>query len=153
MPFIIYSHLSAAKALLCCRGREKWKRAGEDGKGLPSLPNILYYCYFYWNTQREFLRRRVYRSGEAFTSLQPESSLQATLNRDYLGSASIDDWELTSQLKRYMVFVTLTWKAFYFKKAMEPRRGGMYEEKLFVTVFSFSQVHSEEWGLCRAFFF
>lgn len=35
---------------------------------------------------------------------------------------------------------------------MEPRRSGMYEEKLFVTVFSFSQVHSKEWELRRAFF-
>lgn len=36
---------------------------------------------------------------------------------------------------------------------MEPRRGGLYEEKVFVTVFSFSQMHSEEWQLCQAIFF
>lgn len=35
---------------------------------------------------------------------------------------------------------------------MEPRRGGLYEEKVFVTVFSFSQMHSEEWQLCQAIF-
>ena len=56
-----------------------------------AFPNTFYYCYLSWNTQRESLRRRVYRSGEAFTSSQPGNSLHATLNRDYLGSVSIDD--------------------------------------------------------------
>lgn len=56
-----------------------------------AFPNTFYYCYLSWNTQRESLRRRVYRSGEAFTSLQPRNSLHATLNRDYLGSVSTDD--------------------------------------------------------------
>ena len=104
-----------------------------------AFPNTFYYCYLSWNTQRESLRRRVYRSGEAFTSSQPGNSLHATLNRDYLGSVSIDDWGVTGQLKRYMVLLWL--ESFLFQESDGAATRRNVWRKAFVTVFSFCPVH------------
>ena len=58
--------LSPPQRPLCVMGSlgrgEKSKRVGGDGKGPPAALN---YCYFYWNTQREPLRRREPKSGSS----------------------------------------------------------------------------------------
>ena len=106
-----------------------------------AFPNTFYYCYLSWNTQRESLRRRVYRSGEAFTSLQPGNSLHATLNRDYLGSVSIDDWGVTGQLKRYMVLL-LTWKLSISRKRWSRDEAECMKKSFCNRFFFLSSAHS-----------